>query len=218
MQFTEGARVFTAEGESVGAIDRVVLDPDTKKVTHVVVRKGFLFAEDKVVPLSLVGHAAEDKVILRLGEGDLEDLADFEESHYVQAEHGTESAPGSAHWARPLYWYPAADSPWPTGGVAVQDRPRYIEKREQNIPEGTVALEEGAQVIGSDGRQVGDIERIFTDPVADRATHLLIAEGLFLKEKKLIPASWMTTVSEDEVHLLVDSDFVERLPEYKVED
>jgi hypothetical protein len=39
----------------------------------------------------------------------------------------------------------------------------YVVKTERQIPEGTVALEEGAKVIGSDGEHVGKIERIFTD-------------------------------------------------------
>jgi hypothetical protein len=93
--------------------------------------------------------------------------------------------------------------------------PRYVAKTEKNIPEGTVALEEGAKVIGSDGKEVGDIERILTDPLEDRATHLLIAEGLLLKDEKLIPTQWMTQVSEHEVHLSVGSAFVESLPEYQ---
>ena len=51
--------------------------------------------------------------------------------------------------------------------------------------------------------------------IADRATHLLISEGLILKDKKLIPTRWMTNVLEKEVHLSVESDFVESLPEYQ---
>jgi uncharacterized protein YrrD len=218
MQFTEGARVSTAEGEIVGSIGRVVLDPETKEVTHLVVQKGFLFTEDKVVPLSLIGRAAADSLSLRPGAGDLEDLPDFEESHYVAVERGQQPAPGSSHWARPLYWYPPVGSFWPTGAYTGIEEQRYVQKTEKNIPEGTVALVEGAQVISSDGEHVGDIERVLTDPLADRATHLLIAEGLFLKEKKLVPTGWMGQVYEDEIHLRVDSDFVDSLPASHLED
>lgn len=218
MQFKEGANVFTADGERVGTIDRVVLEPDTKEVTHLVVQKGFLFTEDKVVPMSLVGPATEERVTLREGAGDLEALPDFEESHYVPIERGRQSAPGSAHWARPLHLYPPIGTYWTTGGYADYARPQYVAKTERNIPEGTVALEEGAKVMSSDGEHVGDVERIFTDPLEERATHLLVSEGLILKDKKLIPAGWMSTVHEDEVHLLVDSDLVESLPEYQIQD
>lgn len=52
MQFKQGTHVYTIDGKDVGAIDRVVLDPKTDEVTHVVVRRGWLFSEDKVVPIS----------------------------------------------------------------------------------------------------------------------------------------------------------------------
>ena len=220
MQFKEGAKVFTADGERVGTIDRVVLEPDTKEVTHIVVQKGFLFTEDKVVPMSLVGPATQDRVTLREDAGDLEKLPDFREAHYVPADREPEPqpVPGAAHWARSLYLYPPVGAWWATSSFADYDRPQYVVKTETNIPEGTVALEEGARVISSDGEHVGDVERIFTDPLEDRATHLLISEGLILKEKRLIPTGWMTSVLEDEVHLSVKSEFVENLPEYELQD
>jgi uncharacterized protein YrrD len=40
MQFTQNANVFTAQGQQVGSLKRVVLDPQTKEVTHIVVEKG----------------------------------------------------------------------------------------------------------------------------------------------------------------------------------
>jgi uncharacterized protein YrrD len=220
MQFAEGAKVFTADGEKVGTIDRVVLEPDTKEVTHLVIKKGFLLTEDKVVPMSLVGPATEDRVTLREDAGDLEKLPDFQETNYVAVEPvgprlDPQPAPGSPRWARPLYFYPPLGSWWTTAGFADHAKPRYVARTEKHIPEGTVALEEGAKVIGSDGEHIGDIERVFTDPLVDRATHLLISEGLFLKEKKLIPTKWITNILEDAVHLSVDSDFVESLPEYQ---
>ena len=63
--------------------------------------------------------------------------------------------------------------------------------------------------------KIGDIESIFVEPSQDRATHLEISRGLFLKERKVVPTTWITSVREDEVHLGVSSDLVEHLPEYQ---
>lgn len=82
MEFKQGATVEMPTGDNVGHIARVVLDPRTKEVTHVVVRKGFLFTEDKVVPTSLIASATEDRVRLREYAGDLRQLPVFEETHY----------------------------------------------------------------------------------------------------------------------------------------
>ncbi|MGD8463446.1 MAG: PRC-barrel domain-containing protein [Anaerolineae bacterium] len=217
MQFKAGANVFTADGEKVGTIDRVVLDPDTKEATHLVIQKGFLFAENKVVPMSLVGPATEDRVTLREDANDLGELPEFEVAHYVPAEPETQPAPDDADWASPVYHYPPFGAWWttmPQGGYAV---PPYVAKIEKNIPEGTVALKEGAKVVDREGKHIGDVERIFTDSLEDRATHLLISEGLLFKEKKLVPTSWLLNVFEDEVRLSVEADVVDNLPEYQVQ-
>jgi sporulation protein YlmC with PRC-barrel domain len=39
MQFKNNAEVFTSNGQEVGRINRVVLDPVTKEVTHVIIPK-----------------------------------------------------------------------------------------------------------------------------------------------------------------------------------
>jgi hypothetical protein len=46
----------------------------------------------------------------------------------------------------------------------------------------------------------------------------LISEGLFLKEKKLIPVRWIANVFEHEIRLSVDSTLVENLPEYQLQE
>lgn len=211
MQFRIGAKVFTADKEQVGTIDRVVVDPDTREVTHLVVRKGFLFTEDKVIPKDLVDFTDSKRVILQVGKDELEGFPDFLESEFIPADRDPEHVAASETRASSLYWYP------PVGRFAGHAKPQYVVK-EENIPRGTVAIQEGADVISRDGEHVGDIERIFTDPEEEYATHLLISEGMFLKEKKLVPTQWIKHVFESELRLSVDSELVESLPEYQVKE
>lgn len=217
MQFKEGAQVFTSDGNEVGDIDRVVLDPATKEVTHLVVREGFLFTQDKVVPVDLVRSATEERVVLKAVD-DLESLPDFEETYYVQADEAEQDVTYSPGYVRPYYWYPPPHITWwgatPYG---VYPAPPYVVEVRRNIPEGTVPLKEGANVITVDDEHVGDIERVYADPTRDRATHLLISQGLLLKERKIIPTSWIMRVRENEVHLGVRSGLIEDLPEYEEE-
>jgi uncharacterized protein YrrD len=218
MQFKEGAKVYSADDERVGTVDGVVLEPDTKEVTDLLVQKGFLFKEDRVVPVSLVGPATEERVTLRQDADELENLPVFEETQYVEADADAASGVRSVGWVRPLYWYPGIGAWWPAGGVAAYAKPPFVADTEKNIPEGTVSLKAGAKVIGSDGEEVGEVEEVFTEALEDRATHLLISEGLLLKEKKLVPTRWVNHVLGSEVHLSVGSAFVEGLPEYGLED
>ena len=80
MQFRNNTAVFTSDDREVGKIDRVVLDPRTKEVTHVVIRKGLLSTEDKVVPIDQIAEAGEKQVVLRQ-DINFETLPDFEENH-----------------------------------------------------------------------------------------------------------------------------------------
>jgi uncharacterized protein YrrD len=216
MLYKRNATVTTSNGEDVGRVDRLVIDPKTKEVTHIVVRQGFLFTEDKVVPTSLIGSAAEDSVTLRPDAGDLEALPQFEETHYIRLEE-EDWRPASERYgpdyAPPIFWYPP-----PAGAAALAyplDGPNgYVARTEQNIPEGTVALKQGAKVISAEGKEVGSVDEVLTDAQASRATDLVISQGMLIREKKRVPVNWISMVGEDEVHLAVVARTLDRLRPY----
>jgi uncharacterized protein YrrD len=243
MEYKTGAPVTTANGDNVGHLDRVVMDPRTKQVTHVVVRKGFFFTEDRVLPAAMVEGLRDDRLVLRpdITRGDLDNLPLFEEQHYIMAESGERvradptdralpaAAPGAGVVGSPaLYWYPPAVMAQPgvahtTGmpsaaaaGVIGLDPapPGYVTETARNIPENTVALKEGARVMAADDEVVGTVERVFTD--ADgRATHLLVSQGLLFKHHKPVPVGWIERVTDDHVTLAVGSGLLKGLPEYE---
>lgn len=213
LELKEGTSVFTAGGEEVGKINRLVLEPATNEVTHIVVQKGWLFAEDKVVPIDWVASATEERVVLNENTGDFDELPPFEETHFIRV---TEEVSSPAdyptyRYAPAYYWYP------PHGyiGYPVGYYGWPPVETQRNIPGNTVPVSEGADVMSSDGEHVGDVERIFVDPESNRATHFLVSEGLLFKERKLVPAHWVRTVEEDKVHLNVSSQMLEHLPAYE---
>ena len=218
MQFAENAEVHASNGEKVGRIDRVVIDPDSKELTHIVVKKGFLFTKDKVIPIDHVDASDENRVVLKEGTGDPDDFPDFEESHYIPAEEAESFAKRNMGAARPLAWYyPLPGGAWwrrRMGGYPGYPEPAYVRRTETNIPEGTVPLEEGAKVVSSDGDRVGKVERVYAEEEEQRVTHLLISHGLLSKERKLIPSMWVKHVLGDEVRLSISRNFVEQLPEH----
>lgn len=217
MELRAGADIHTPKGEKVGSIERVVLNPQTQEVSHVVVEKGFLFTEEKVVPIDLLAPQADDGLTLREGPYTLEDLPSFVENEYVPA--GVETTPSvasSSEEMQPVYWYPPVGISWWRGvDYRATAEPGLERVTEINIPEGTIALKEGARVLSSDDEHVGDMEKVLTEPEADRASHLVISRGVLTKSKKLLPTSWVSTMLEDEVHLSVPADLVESLPDYQ---
>jgi uncharacterized protein YrrD len=218
MRLTKGADIYSSEGEKLGALDRVILDPETKEVTDIVISKGHLFTTNKVVSIDSIDQEIQDKITLRSPKQDLDDFLDFEETHYVdldQTENPTnDELPAS-------YWYPPTNFAWwrmGSSGMAMPYYPAipvYVPKTKQNIPEGTVALEEGAKVISRDGKHVGNIEQVIVDSQDNRVTHFVINEGVLFKERKLIPVTWISEIDEHEVHLSSASGVLDRLPGYQ---
>ena len=215
LELREGVGVYTPAGQQVGKINRFVLDPATNEVTHIVVQKGWLLPEDKVVPLEMVSSATDDQVTLSKEAGSFDDLPPFEERHFVRTTEADLDAEQSSNFqvAPAYYWYPPQGyMGYPGYGLSFYPWPPVETKR--NVPEQSVSLNEGANVISSDGKHVGDVERLFIDPDSNQATQFVITHGLLFKDRKLIPTQWVKSVAENEVRLVVTAHLLETLPEY----
>lgn len=210
MQFKQGVSVYTIDEKEAGHIDRVVIEPKSKRVTHIVIRKGVLLTEDKVVPLNLIATGNAERINLRLKSKEVDQLPDFIETHYVvlnEDELGPEFK-REANFAPAIYWYPA----YPEAPLMPYREPPYLPEVKMNIPSGTVAVREGAKVVTRDEKHIGNVEQVFSDARTNRVTHFVIAKGIVLREKKMVPVGWIDTLNENEVRLAVRARLVEELP------
>lgn len=222
MNYKKGVDVVNSSGDKIGDLERVVINPRTNEVTHLVVEKGLLFTEDKVIPVEYVASATEDRVTVVDSKLEADDLPDFEEEHYLLADERAGSvaprvdplAPVGGY-ATPYYFYGPAGGWGAVPGLFARDEPRYVVQKDQNIPEDTVALKIGADVLSRDGEKVGSVDEIITDSRLDQATHMVIAEGWLFKSRKVIPTYWIQTTGPDEIHLNVSAAYLEKLPEYE---
>lgn len=190
----EGTPIESAEGDNLGEVDRLVIDPSGRQVTHVVVRKGVFLPDDKVIPVDVI--AAADESVIRLRESvDTDKLPPFEETHYVELDEGTSRTVGRADirsfaWAYPMT--PAAAFPqypvYPTGGRLEVER---------NVPTDSAVIEKGTHVVTADGQDIGAIREVRTRPDGG-LSHVTVDPG-WLQAETLIPAHWISEVSEGAV-------------------
>jgi sporulation protein YlmC with PRC-barrel domain len=215
-QFQQDAGVFSVNGHRLGQLERVVLDPESKVITHLVISKGALLdKEERVVPIDMLIEATESQITLKPQAGDLETFPIFETPHYVPKDEEPAQQPGAAIATNAAFGTPMVVSPiepMPASSDEV-----IATRIDRNIPEGTVAMKEGAKVITAEGKETGHIERILVDAGAEKVTHLLVSRGLFSKEKKLIPIKWVTLVGEEEVHLRVEEAALDELADSAVQ-
>lgn len=205
IQFQKDADILNELGEKIGSLERVVLNPQTNEITSLVVSTGVLFdKKEKVVPIELVSAGRDNSVILRKGAGILDILPLFEEKQLVSEGDMPDEPLKSEDVPPVIYGYPGTS-------VIVPSQDRFVTVYEKNIPEGTVAMKEGAKVLASEGKQVGLVESVLVDPNKDKVTHFRISSGLFVKDTKIIPIHWVKRVAENEVYLVVKKASVEKL-------
>ena len=194
MEFKDGTSVFTIDQKDVGDLERVVIDPETRQLTHIVVKKGHVLPEDTLVPVEKVAHASHDMVTLTCSMDEIKQLPPLEVVHTVPRE-------GNA-----IYEQPVAGM-YTTAPIT----PLVVTETTRTLPENLVALKEGAKVVSSDEKHVGNVERVFTED--GKVTHLTLSHGLLAKTEKSIPYEWVEMMGEEEVDLSVDAQQIETLPE-----
>jgi uncharacterized protein YrrD len=211
MKFVKGADVYTAKDEKIGTLSRVVIDAKTGDMTDLVVDPG-MFGSEKVIPVGLVDVEKEDKIMLRETNQGVDEFLDYETTHYVPVD----QIGNPYEKIETYYWYPPANYQRPMGGGMIPGVfPDDVLQTESSIPEGRVAISQGAQVLSADDAQIGNVEQVITDPESDHVTHFVIGKGFLLKEHKLIPAFWVSKVDDGKIHLSVQARVFERLPDYQ---
>lgn len=191
VHYKRGAAIRTANGKTVGTVDRIVFDPVSQKVTHIVVRQGAVFSTDRVISVDVLSPT-KDGVEIEPSI-DPTTFPEFEQSDYVLDDVSDfyVANPGLAIGAYgPI-------------GAPNTDLRRH---RERNLPEDSIALHANSDVIANDGEKVGRIKEIVVDSSNDRAVQLVVESGRADRTRRLLPASVVIDVAENEVHLGISSD------------
>ena len=208
-----GSDVVKADGEKAGDVKFVVMDPKENELTHIIIEKGFLFKEDRVLPISLVSDSSEDQVSLYKLEESLDDLPVYKEERYVEVDTPSTAKQRVAGPAILYDYPPVGTSPQPNRGEQLTKTTQY-----RAIHGDAEPIRNGAKVISLEGKNIGNVEKVVVDSQTDDVTHFVITKGIVLVEEKLVPAGWIDDVDENEIQLYVDQDVIKNLPEYKIDE
>lgn len=212
MRFEKGMAVYTAQGEKVGSLNRVVIDARTRDVTDLVVERGLLPRIEKVIPIGLVDQEHDDRIQLRATNQGVDDFPDYETAQYIPIE----NVDVPYEDIEAAYWYPPANAQLFNGGSPLPDTvPDYVLETETSIPEGRIAISQGAQVFSADDRHIGDVEEVIMNSESNQLTHFVVGKGFLLKEHKLVPVHWVDRLQESRIYLSVVANVFERLPDYQ---
>jgi sporulation protein YlmC with PRC-barrel domain len=184
-EFAIGAKASCSDGPC-GEVRRIVLDPATETVTHLVVEPGHQ-QHSRLVPLDLVDTTA-DGIRLRCTLAEFDHLELAEETELVEG-----VGAGIADSSR----------------MGIPNPTRYIV--EEIVPLGETQVSPGEAVHAVDG-EIGQIQGFLVDPGDHRVTHVLLKEGhLWGRKEVAIPVSAVTGV-QDGIRLNITKKQVEDLP------
>ncbi len=180
-----------------GKISKVVIDPDNHQPTHLVVKRGRLHVREILVPVSLVAEVTEEAVFLNVTRETLVGFSDYE----FTVRKGEYQKPLTVGYPRPHYMsFPASNS-------------GFMVLRQRNVRERSVAVERDMAILDVEGHKVGKVEGIIVDSRKRQGRYLLF-HRMHETIPQLIPADLIEDVSEGNVRLRIDRDYMERLPVY----
>ncbi len=178
------AHVECADGPC-GTSVAVIVDPETLKATHVVVKGKQRPHTQWLVPVEEVAEASDDLIRLQCGADELAGMPPFIVKGYRQV-------------AVPRYVGPDMAAPVYSADTET------LEVERQMTPEGKVAVRYGMEVVATDG-PVGTVHELVSDPDTGQITHFVVREGhLWDKADVVLPLSTISTAGREKIFLTLD--------------
>jgi uncharacterized protein YrrD len=207
--FNVGAQVKCEDGKC-GQLLKVVVDPEAQEVTDLIVERGFLLKDDRVLPIELVEDATADEIRLSITGDQL--------SHFEAYDEKAFEVPGPA-WQQLGAYAKGEAVKWTATATpygVVTSKP-IVPKVRQRVHEGISAketvVEQGTVVENAQG-EVGTVDHVLVDPDSGDIEYYIADRGL-LARSVVIPASDVREVTEDVIFVDLGEDELDNLPRYR---
>ncbi|HEU4760567.1 MAG TPA: PRC-barrel domain-containing protein [Dehalococcoidia bacterium] len=212
-----GAEVISTDGEEVGKLHAVVVDPRDDAVTHIVVNAGPFFPQPGFgaprlvsVPIDEMADAREKKVILKCTRKKFSEMPDYARWSYT---------PPTPAWRTPE-GLPRENVLWSAGAALVASLGRFsgIAVPWETIRKGRFEREilHDAPVWRTEPHtHIGDVERVLVDEVTDEVAALVIRRGVLFHHDVILPIEHLTEVLDGVIHVRISDEELERLEEFR---
>lgn len=208
-EFSIGTDASCSDGPC-GKLTRLIVDPETQAVTHLVIEPKHRGNRGRLVPIDLVDDTA-DEIKIRSTRTEFDKLDPAEEMDLLPGDGGYDQV------YNPALGTLGGSARFPGLAMASfrpNDRPTAA--TQDSIPMGEVDVRRGEPVFATDG-EIGKIRGLVIDPGSHHVTHVLLEEGhLWGRKEVAIPIGSITRV-DDVIRLTIDKQQVQDLPPVDVD-
>lgn len=209
--------VIGRDGEQIGTVDRLIVDKETHKIREFMVKEGVILQTDRIVDVSNVERIDDDGTVhISVASDEAESLPPFVETQYTQpTDQELNTMPHL--WAAggvgggPLFWAPAPSGRGETHGDTLFD-PAPVDpgpyEPERPVDQQSVVIDEGTNVVGSDGEAVGTVDEVFYDNSGE-ISGFRVTSGMLFTKKIDVPIRWVNDVRPDAIQLSLDAERAE---------
>lgn len=210
-----GQEVHGRDGK-LGQVERVVVDADSDTVSELVVKHGFLFGNERLVPLDRVQRADGSVLYIDMDEEQFSACDGFDPKRYRAPDPDYTGPPGFDAASGRDFNY---DTVWAGGPLLVfgtSSKPLGFPGGELQAPADVStgmwrpALKAGDDVLSSDFEKVGEVAAFEAEVASGKPTRLVMKQGFLFKKQTELPSEWLSDLSDRGVVLTVPKDTVER--------
>lgn len=183
MEIDIGAEVFARDGK-LGVVEKVVMDPARRLITHLVIGSGVFAHRERVVTLDQVASGDRHRVDLNLTLADAAVLPEYLEEHFQRRNEDPfgQVVPSGIFWPSEIVGWYKPDTP------------------HEPLPSGAIEISPGTEVCCTDGC-IGRVEEVLLDQETGQATGMVVRRGFFFHREFTAPIDWIEAVGSDRVLL-----------------
>jgi uncharacterized protein YrrD len=215
---TAGADVYSSDGEKLGTVRAIVLQPGANEVTHIAVDAGPHFPEPGFGDANIVSveiahlkSASGDRVDLDLTEAAFQDMPPYEHRHFFQAPDAERLQDESGLVARVWNAGVAIATSLASLGSGLTVPAEHFAKAsfERSILEGSPVWR------NEPNTEIGEVERVLVDEKTDEIAALVIKRGGLFQHEVVLPMRYVTEIREGVIHAQLTDDEIEALERFE---
>jgi sporulation protein YlmC with PRC-barrel domain len=189
--------------EQLGALADVVIDPVSKRLTHLVVSIHGRPGPARLVPMDMVSTDPEERLCVGCTVGEAARLEAVQDFAYLRMGDFPVSDPKwdvGVENVLAMPYYPMSDM---TGNALAYDD--HVSVSFDRVPKGEVEIRRTSTVMGSDGKRIGHVEG-FVLADDEHITHILVEHRHLLRRRRtMIPIGAVEKVETDSVTVRLTS-------------